>query len=193
LWFWPIVFTWWTDVKEIYLISWDKKKRTFFRWNVKQDPNAMWASCDFSNPQNPTWSGCLWTVEFLKLDWRDWWVNHSSSATSTWSYDWIIDTWLIDKNFSWWWNIVAWWQNDTWFWQPLFPNSINVKNFRVYMYPNVDVKNSWKDSSASSNINPYLRISFTLMPSWKTMSTTKWKIPEIDISTTINLADYFTY
>lgn len=194
LWFWPVVFTWWADVKEIYLISWDKKKRTLFRWNVKTDPDAFWwASCDFSNPANPTWSWCLWTIEFLKLDWRDWWVNHSSSVSSTWSYDWIIDTWLIDKNFSWGGNIVAWWPWDVWFWQPLFPNGINVKNYRVYMYPNIDVKNSWKDSSASTNINPYLRISFTLMPSWKVMAVTKWKIPEIEISTTINLADYFNY
>lgn len=193
LWVWPEVFSNGTDVKEIYLISGDWKKRTFLRWNVKQDPDSrMWATCDFSNPEMPTWSGCLWTIEFLKFDWKDWWMDHDVMTTSTWSFDSIIDTWLIDNDFTWWWNIIAW-ENIEDYWKSLFPTTINVKDFEVYMYPNIDIKNSWNNISTSSNINPYLRISYSLKPSWKVMSVTKWDIPEIKISTTINLSDYFNY
>ena len=110
LWLWPSAFTWWTDIKEIYLISWDKKKRTLFRWNVWYDPDHptySWATqtntaCDFSDASTPTWSWCLWTIEFLKLEWKDWWFDHDTSNTNTtWEFDWLIDTWIIDNEFSW--------------------------------------------------------------------------------------------
>lgn len=198
LWIWPVVFTWWTDVKELYLISWDWKKRTLFRWSVIDDPKhpsynsstkSNW-NCNYGDWSNPTWSWCLWNIEFLKLDWKDWWINHDEISTSTWSFDWIIDTWLVDKKFSSWDSVVAW--SSTWsYWQSIFPTSINVKSFKVYAYPNVDIYNSWKDTTQSSNINPYIRINIILTPSWEKIPTIKWTIPEMNLSTTINLADYF--
>lgn len=186
LWLWPIVFTWWQNVKELYLISWDWKKRTFFRWSWKIDPKAPnWAlSCN-----NTTfWTWCIWTIEFLKLDWKDWGYNHSKSWT--WNNDWIIDTWIIDPDFTWWWEIVAWSNNED-YRLPLFPDTLSVKNFEVYPYPNFDAKHMWKE--ASKDINPYVRIKLTLTPSWKKRWWMRWKLPEIDISTTINLAPYFSY
>jgi hypothetical protein len=45
----------------LYLISADKKKRTLFRWTVKDDPyikNSV-ASCNFNKAKAPTGSGCL--------------------------------------------------------------------------------------------------------------------------------------
>jgi len=188
LWLWPIVFSWWTDVKEIYLISWDRKKRTFFRWNFKQDPDAPPSEiCSGST----FWTGCIWTVEFLVLDGKDWWENHNSWATSTWSFDGKIDTWIINSDFSWWAEVIAW--SNTWsYWQPLFPNNINIKNFEVYLYPNIQKDYAWKDTSSSTNINPYLRIKMTLVPSWKKRKAIVWDVPEFHINTTINLADYFS-
>lgn len=187
IWDWPVVFTWWTNVKELYLISWDRKKRTIFRWNWSVDPNKPpTSSC------GPTtfWSWCLWTVEFLKLEWKDWGLNHNSWSTSTWSFDWIIDTWIIDKEFTGWAEIVAWSNNGN-YRQPLFPDSISVTSFEVYLYPNIDKKLAWKWSSAIE-VNPYVRIKLTLSPSWKKRRSMKWVVPEIKMLTTLNLTDYFS-
>lgn len=186
LWVGPIVFTGWENVREIYLISWDNKKRTLLRWNWKEDPNKPAStSCDSSN----FWSGCLGTIEMLKLEWYDWWMSHSK--VWPWTYDGIIDTWLIDKSFWTWAEVIAW-SNNFNYWQPLFPDSVSVSDFKVFLYPNTDVEHAWKDKNESSNINPYLRLSITLEPSWKKRVGIKWKIPKYTINTTINLVDYFT-
>lgn len=187
LWEWPTVFTWWTDTKEIYLISWDRKKRTIFRWSWYKDPDPK----NTNNCDSTTfWTWCLWTVEFLRLEAKDWGFSHSSWSTSTWSFDWIIDTWIIDKELTWWAEVVVW-SNDTNYRQPLFPNSVNVTNFEVYPYPNIDKRYSWKSSSIGE-INPYIKIKLSLSPSWKKRWAMKWIIPEIKILTTINLTDYFS-
>lgn len=190
---WPIVFTWGENVREIYLISSDKKVRTFLRWSWIQDPKSPKnASNNYTYPCNGTsfWSGCLWTIEVLKLEWKDMGLNHN--GTGTWAYDGIVDTWVIHEAFWTWAQTVAG-TNTFSYRQPLFPDSVNVSDFQVYLYPNIDVKHAWKDVSASSNINPYLRLSITLEPSWKKRSGIQWEIPKYTINTTINLADYFTY
>lgn len=180
--------TW--KVQELYLISWDKKTRTFFRWRVENDPNKPTStSCDFTDASSPTWSWCLWTIEFLKMNLKDWWINHSKSWN--WLYDWTPDTWIIDPNFSWTWWLVAW--SNTWnYWVPLFPDSVNVKDVKFYLYPNIDLNLAWKDSWISANFSPYLRISYTLTPSWSKRWWIKWKIPELNFSTTITLSDLFS-
>lgn len=192
LWEWPIVFTWWENVREIYLISWDWKKRTYFRWTWKEDPWKNRPSTATCNDPNVFWSWCIWTIEMLKLDWKDWWVNHNFFSTSSWSFDWIIDTWVVNSDFAWSDWVVAWTWNIDDYWQPLFWENINVSNFEVYLYPNVSIKNAWKDLSDSSNINPYLRLNITLEPSWKKRAWMKGSIPKIQLNTTINLVDYFT-
>ncbi len=192
VWEWPAWFVSWINVKELYLISWDKTRRTYFRWTVKEDPYATWSSlnCNFGTWEFPTWSGCLWTIEFLKLDWKDWWMDHSTWSTASWTlYDWVIDTWLINENFSGWWKI-AW--SDSYNWLPLFPDSINVSDFEVYVYPNKDVKQAWKDKSEETNTSPYVRIKLKLSPSWKTKKKIKWKVPEFELNTTINLTDIYS-
>lgn len=196
LWIWPIVFSWWENVREIYLINKDNTKRTFFRWKVVDDPyhpdyddvtKSNW-HCDYSDSWSPTWSWCLWTIEVLKLEWVDFWTNHDMS--STWVSDWVIDTWLIDKNFTWLPSYLTAWSDLKSYWQPLFPDNINIKDYEVYVYPNIDSKLNWKDKWISS-VNSYIRIKLRLTPSWKEIPLIKWKIPNIDISTTINLFDYF--
>ena len=201
LWEWPTVFEWWTDIKELYLISWNKNKRTFFRYNVKYDKNhpsydyitKTNEACDFSSNTNsiPTWTWCLWTIEFLKMDWLDYWLTHNISDNTLSKYDGIIDTWLIDKDFTWWQEVVAWSDNNN-YWVPLFSENINVKKIKIFVYPNKDINNARKDNSPSSNIAPYIRLSLTLVPSFKKRKQIKWKIPEISISNTISLSDIFS-
>jgi hypothetical protein len=181
-------------MKELYLISWDKKKRILFRWNVKKDPKApTTVPCNISPTNVITWSWCLWTIEFLKLEWRDYGLTHGSWVTNTEAthFDWVIDTWLIDKNFSWWAEVVAWSTSDD-YWVSLFPEEINVSDFQVFLYPNKDFDLSWKSVEEDINIAPYVRIKLKLWPSWITKRQIKWKPQDIDFSTTISLTDVFS-
>jgi hypothetical protein len=194
LWEWPSVFVWWTDVKEIYLISWDWNTRTFFRWHVKLDPKApATATCDLATDKsNPTWPWCLWNIEFLKLDWKDRWIDHVIWWWF-WESDWKIDTWLINKDFDpTWWPTIAWiWWIDQ-YWQPIFPDSVNIANFKVYPYPNSDIKLAWKSKDPSLNVNPYIQIKFDILPSRLNRRKIKWTIRPMQFVTTINLTDIFS-
>lgn len=192
MWEWPSVFTWWKNTHELYLINLISKKRTFFRWNVINDPNkpSSVADCDFSDQSNPTWSWCLWNIQFLKLDWEDWWFSHNK--TWTWLYDWQIDTWLYDEKIYWTW-IIAWtWTNlyQDLKRQNIFPNYINVSDVKFFVYPNKNSKYAWSDTTSTINIAPYLRIEIILSPSRKKIPGIKWKNPKIKISTTIALNSY---
>ncbi|MDR1945496.1 MAG: hypothetical protein LBQ59_05645 [Candidatus Peribacteria bacterium] len=53
------------------------------------------------------------------------------------------------------------------YWQPLFPTSVNVTDFKVFVYPNIDYNNAWKDSSESTNISPYVILKYKIKPSWE--------------------------
>ena len=189
----PSVFTSGSWVTELYLISADKRKRTYFRWKVEND---IYFSCDFSNPKMPTWSWCVWTIEFLRLEWKDWGMNHTiwgalnPDADGT-QYDWVVDTWIIDPDFSGESDRVAW-SNTENYRLPLFPDTINVANFEVLVYPNKDIKEAWKDDSEETNTAPYLRLKLKLSPSRKIKKKIKWKIPEFEISTTISLTDIYS-
>lgn len=184
---WPEAFSSSWEVQELYLIWWNKKNRTLFRWKVIEDPNKPdWATCDFWNGKNPTWSGCLWTIEFLKLVWKDRWINHDK--LSTWAYDWIIDTWIIDPNFAWNQDIIAWTNND--YRVSLFSNWINVKDVKFFIYPNKDF--SLEILDGLFDISPYLRIKYTITASRDKRKWIKWKIPELDFTSTINLSDLFS-
>lgn len=200
LWIWPIPFVSWTDVKELYLISWDWKTRTFLRWNVIRDPD-VWAVevCSINASNVITWDWCRWTVEFLKLEWVDWWMDHNSSTIDSdgTQNDWVIDTWLIDKQFTWLTNadtansIIAW-SNNINYWKPLFPTSINVIDFKVYPFPNIENKYYWKVSSVSNNISPYVIINMKIKPSWEVRKKIKSNPPFINFNMTVNLTDIFS-
>lgn len=192
LWEWPNVFTSWSDVKELYLISWDKKKRTYFRWNWKQDPKKPTGIPNCLNTSYSDW--CIWNIQMLKLVWKDRWIDHNWWL---WFNDWIIDTWILDPDIYGtstlrWSAIIAWSIDMNNYWLDIFPDSISVKDFKVYPYPNIDRNYSWKSTDDSININPYVRLKITLIPSWKKRASMKWTTPEINISTTINLSDYFS-
>lgn len=204
LWYGPEVFESWTDVKELYLISWDKKKRTYFRWNLKQDElfeNNSSKQCDI-NPSSENFKYCRWTIEFLELEWKDWGLNHDW----LWEYanDWVIDTWLIDSDFSWKTNINK--QNSIIvgtlkkeemdkIWKPLFSDDINISDFKVFAYPNIDSSKVWDITQDEQNkylISPYVILSFEVKPSWRVKRKIQWDIKPIKFNTTINLTEIFS-
>jgi hypothetical protein len=41
-------------------------------------------------------------------------------------------------------------------------------------------------------MSPYVRVKIILTPSWKTKTKIKWKIPEFEFSTTINLTNIYS-
>lgn len=191
IWMWPEVFSNTWDIQELYLISWDKKTRTLFRWKVIDDPDRPATSswCNFTNPKNPTWAWCLWTIEYLRLNIKDWGINHSKSWT--WLYDWNPETWIINPDFAWTWWIIAW--SNSWNYRvSLFPKTINVEDVKFFLYPNKDLNLAWKDPSISSNFSPYLRIQYKLTPSREKRKWIRWKIPKLNFSTTITLSDLFS-
>lgn len=189
---WPSVFTWWTNVTELYLISGDKTKRTFFRWNVKLDPEAPPSyTCWVDSITNTiTWSGCLWTIEYLSLQWKDYWMDHIPWWWPS-ENDWVIDTWTIDYDFTWVDWIVAWtWANS--YRVPLFPETINVTKFEVYPYPNKSLDYAWRDNSIDLNISPYVDIVLKIKPSWLSRKKIWWEWKEIDFSMTVSLTDIYS-
>ena len=191
LWDWPGVFETWTWLTELYLISWNKKERTLFRWNVYKDPEGpSSASCSLDWTNTVTWTGCIWTVEYLKLSWRDFWMDHELGFTDTTENDWVIDTWIVDPSFTWNQNTIAWsWSVD---WVNLFPSSINVYKFDIKAYPNKDIKNAWKNTDVSVNISPYIELWIWLKPSWKTRKKMKSEWKKLDFSMTINLSEIYS-
>jgi len=194
LWKGPDVFDNWVDLKELYLISANWKQRSIFRWRVEKDLNAIaWQSCSINSTHNTiTWDWCIWTIEYLKLDWKDWWMDHISWNIDNSEYDWVIDTWVINKDFAGWTDVIAWLDNEN-YRVTLFPDSINVSDFQVYAYPNKDINYAWKESDDSINISPYVILKIKIKPSWlarKRLKTTEVK--EIDLSMTINLTDIYS-
>lgn len=192
----PEVF--WSDseITELYLISGNKKKRTFFRYSVITDPNRPTGiDCSSSDNRIFTGSGCLGTIQFLQLEWKDWWSAHDPNGSSSdepgTRFDGVIDTWVIDEKFN---NnqplAGTGWIDDHWV--NLFPDTIHVSDFEIYAYPNKDRELAWKEDENHVNIAPYIRLTLKLQPSWKKRKLIKWTVPELDLSTTISLTDLYS-
>ncbi|EKE26091.1 MAG: hypothetical protein ACD_4C00441G0009 [uncultured bacterium (gcode 4)] len=181
LWVWPTAFSW-NEVKELYLINKWKKERFLLRMNYAPDPDApTWISCNWLN-----WSWCLWNIQILKLIWKDLWYAHSWSLTSSWKYDWVIDTWACDDDFPCnWTNKLPIWDDSEWV--NLFPDFINVKNAKFFLYPNKDFSLAYNESSNDTSINPYLRLNITLWYAWSKKKMFNNLNSEVNISTSINL------
>ncbi len=184
LWEGPVAFSW-NEVKELYLFkNLLEPERLFLRLNIIKDPNAPdEASCNFTDW---TWSWCLWNIQILRLDWYDLWYTHDWT-NPFWLYDWILDTWRCNKDFSctnWPYNLPT--GNDD-EWVNLFPDYINVKSLKLFLYPNKNYVYAWKENNSNININPYIRINITLWFSWEKRKKIQLLNPELSISTTINL------
>lgn len=189
---WPQALPW-NEVKELYMIKkWKTTERMFFRWTFKPDPDSPTYNVTTHTDHNCTltwanaWSGCLWNVQMLKLVWKDIWMDHSWSVASPWRYDWIIDTWLCNTDFNCNWTNSLPNSLDDW-WIDLFPEYINVKDIRFFLYPNKDYKLAWKEESQNVALNPYVRIQMTLWYSWKRKKQIRLDNPYLTITTTINL------
>ncbi len=58
------------SMQELYLIDKTAKKRTYFRWNIQQDPNNIAVTCSITTSASgriTTGSGCVGNVQVLKL------------------------------------------------------------------------------------------------------------------------------
>jgi hypothetical protein len=186
LWTGPTVFDIWDELTELYLLNKINKQRTLFRWTFSQDPDDNANVCNTKT----WWDWCLWNIEFLKLEWKDFWLKHNPADTvdNFWLNDWVIDTWVIAEEFEWNASYIVAWSDENNYWQKIFPNTINVKNLKFILYPNKDSDLAWKDSFDSvSNISPFVKIYMTLTPSAKKRRWIAGKAPEIKIATTINL------
>lgn len=183
IWLWPVAFSG-NEVKELYLIrNWKINERLFMRYNIKIDPFApAWYTCDSAW----TWSWCIWNIQILKLVWKDLWLSHSWSVSSSGQYDWVIDTWKCndDYNCNWADNIPN--STDDW-WIDLLPEYINVKKLKLFVYPNTDYKYAWKSENPNLNINSYIRLTLNMWYSWERRKKIKWDDPTISITTSINL------
>lgn len=196
---WPNAFS--NQIHELYLTDEIKKTRTFFRWNIIQDParNPATEKCEIIN--NIPNDNCLWNIQILKLEWHDYGYDHSTEPTASGAYDGQVDTWICKA----WWDCewkdftshkIATWKDGEWV--NLFPATINVRNFKLEALPNSDpwlsaAKNdcSSTDTSCTSPfIHPYIKISLELGFSHGKRRSIKWDNPVISISTTINLDDF---
>ncbi len=182
VWFGPSTFTSGSNVHELYLISADRRERTYFRWKVRTDPNApSTVTCS-----GTTGDGCLGTIEFLKLQWRDYGLDHDESASDTQQYDGEIDSWYIHPDFTGGTDVLAGDFDRDAYWEPLFPDSVHVANFQVYAYPHMDSELAWQQTWI--DIAPYVRLQFEIYPSWHSRKFLKWTLQSLDFSTTISLS-----
>jgi len=130
----------------------------------------------------------------LKLIGVDYWLNHV--LDTTWSedpdgsqWDGLIDTWFIHPDYASWDSTIVAWSNLNDYWQAIFPTSVNIKDFEVYVYPQKDLNLSWKDPNPSILVAPYLQIKYTLEPSLSIKAKIKGESPSVDIATTISLSN----
>lgn len=179
----PRAFSW-SKVGELYLINDQGNERTFFRWNVKYDSFAPPGStCDGTHTMTGT--GCLGTIEFLKLTGKDEWYT----ANDIWDWDGKIESWYIHEDFlSSLWEVKVTSSNSEQYWQPIFSDNINVKDVQFFLYPNKDIQYSWKDTDTALSVSEYLWLQMTLQPSWKEKRKIRGTIPTVEISTSISLS-----
>lgn len=182
LWNWPNVIFW--SEKELYLISNDWKKRTFFRFKKENDPySPSWEVCDITNN---IYDWCIWNIEFLELEWRDFWENHIYWDWDNLEWDWIIDTWVYPKRLTWVENIIAWSTNEA-YWQKLFSDNINITDFKINILPTKDLNLAWK-VWLNQRISPMIELKISAIPSYKIRRVFRLPSRWAELQTKINLS-----
>ncbi len=191
------------SMQELYLINKTAKTRTYFRWNIQQDPNNLMISCSITTASGKTLtnSGCIGNVQVLKLSWYDLGLSHSGITSDLTTYNGIIDTWVCKEFDQCNWPLitsvskkVATGSGNEWI--NLFPSSINVKNLSFQIYPIKDPWLSWAapdctvTSCISPFIHPYVRMNLEMWFSWGKRRTIRNDDPTISISTSVSLADF---
>jgi hypothetical protein len=74
---------------------------------------------------------------------------------------------------------------------PMFSNSINIFNFEVFSYPNVQNNYIWKENTLNSDISPYTILKISIKPSWLTRKKLKNRSKEFVFSLTVNLSNIY--
>ncbi len=185
---WPMAIKDPNNVKELYLISSDGKKRIFIRRKLKKT-EAFGA-----NGNSVNWD--LYSLEILKLRWFDAGEQHDFTNGSG-VYDGVIDTWACDygEGFECNWTTISWYsrynmpsdENDGW--APLTNNDITITDWNMQLYPTTNAEYYW--STGSMQINPYIKIK--LKTKIYPENWTKFVNPELlswyqlDLQTTFNL------
>lgn len=187
----PIAFPKNTALPEVYLIdkTGSNPTRLILRLLIERDPDApSVAPCD---TVTGTGTGCIGRLQMLRLIGRDLGTTHGVSSTS---YDGTIDTWECAPDFPC--NTMPNHVLDgiqrylptgaDSEWIDVFSKDINVQLAQFYLNPNLDYALSWKD--AGDNLaNSYLRMNLRLGYSWKKRKLIKLSVPEVNITTTLNL------
>ncbi len=160
IWLWPDAIIDNGNIKELYLISKDGKKRTYFRKKL------VW-SWDFNKDWNYwqlTWEK-LYKLQILKLRWFDIWKDHKADTFWPTFNDWQIDTWACDKK-EWFickWDSIDWWYNNynlpvdenDW-WTDLTQNDISIEKFNLTIYPEKNPDYAW--ITWDYQIAPYIKM-----------------------------------
>lgn len=189
---WPIAVP--QDPKELYLYNSHDNTRTLIRWKKIKDPNVVSGTCANTTPDN-----CLGTIQILKLQGLDRGSNHNGTGTG--AYDGKIDTWICATGWNCQWPKINEWNLATGQdgeWINLFPNTINVRNFQLDVFPKrdpwlaaaqEDCKNT-DTNCISPFIHPYVRINFELGFSHGKRRGLKNENPVISLPVTISLDDF---
>lgn len=182
---------------ELYLINIENSTRTYFRWNIKQDPGTS-TGCTISGSGVPN-EWCIGNIQILKLIGKDLGYDHAGVVWHTGAFDGIIDSWICHPDWRCTWPSYgssgsgATWNNSEWV--DLFPDTINVKNLSFTIYPQKDPWKSWAapdtlgTAGVSPFIHPYARLQLTLGFAWGKRRTIRWDDPTISLNTSVSLSN----
>ena len=175
------------NIKELYLISHDWKKRLYFRRKLI----------------NHSWDSVQYKIQMLRLKWFDAWQKHDFDNPSEWFYDGQIDTWACD--YSMWFEPInkagrqsVWWAYSGYYlpadvddcWVDLTYWSTSIYTWNLSISPLNDPDLYWMDENRQ--INPYMKIfvvNWLYSPIAYSGSTiTEFKVP---VETAINMKDFY--
>ena len=166
LWKWPIAIFDNKNVKELYLISKDWKKRIFLRRNLiySWDLNNDWTTDSWEK---------LYKIQILKLRGFDLWENHDWNGKL--AYDGKIDTWACDKAE---WFVCKWKSLDslwyTWYnlpedindwWKDYNITDLSIDSLNFVIYPVKLPSLAWQEDKYQ--ISPYVVMDLTTRFYWK--------------------------
>ena len=134
----------------------------------------------------------IYKVQVLRLKWYDAGTSQNfTSATSSWRFDWFIDTWACDfsQGYICNWNIVTWdfkLPNSFYDWRvDITSDKVTVSDFRIDIYPN---KDPYLDTWSENILDPYIKITITMN------LYNKPSEDEITLSTTLSFKNsYFNF
>jgi hypothetical protein len=186
----PAVFPKNLPLPELYLVnkSGAIPTRLFLRLKIERDPDAPpTAPCDTTGAGSG--SGCIGRLQMLRLIGKDLGSDHAKTGSAP-SYDGKIDTWECQQDFpcrsvkNMYDNYLPTGVDSEWI--DVFSRDISVNSAQFFLNPNLDYNLAWKDTS-DTLANSYLRMRLSLGYSWKKRKLIKLAVPEINITTTLNL------